>query len=194
MNTQKIISGKTLEEAWTQIRQDLENDPDLFEYNATIEYNGKSVQLSIDIDLGGGFEGGYTLTSFSSKLRNMDDFKFELHRQDIVDGIGKFFGMHDDQIGYPEFDEKMIIHTNHREKLRSVLSEEQVRQVLLSLKGFSLSIENQESDLEGEEDEFLELRIEEGILDADQLLAIYRAFTDILSKLDKDDRSIIDPL
>ena len=91
MEDVKVISGRTSTEVWKQIEEYFNKNPNLFEYSVVIEQQGRSVGMDIDIDLGGGFEGGYALTRFMSNLKSFDDFKFSLHKQDIIDDVAKFF-------------------------------------------------------------------------------------------------------
>ncbi|RYG00518.1 MAG: hypothetical protein EOO07_35360, partial [Chitinophagaceae bacterium] len=93
METQKTVSGTTEEDIWKMIAVDL--TPDVFNYDVQINLNDHPVDLLIDIDLGGGFEGGYTLTQFKAAVLVASDFKFAVHDENFIDNIGKFFGMED---------------------------------------------------------------------------------------------------
>jgi len=179
-----IISGNTVEEIWTQIDASFTDNPDLFEFNAVIKQEGHTVEFNLDIDLGGGFEGGYALTRFVSRLRKFDDFRFSLHRQDLIDGIGKFLGMQDVEIGVPGFDKDIVIKTNDEERLKDILSSSTVLKVLQTLPDFSFHITHHHSTHTEVESASLELRIDEGITDTLKLRLIYAAFILILDKID----------
>ena len=187
MEEPKVISGNTETEIWAQIEQDFAQNPDLFEYSAIIEQPEHTVVLDIDIDLGGGFEGGYALTRFVSNLKTFDDFRFSLHPQDFIDGIGKLVGMQDIEIGYPEFDKKIIVKTNHPERVKDILSDSAVRETLLTLPDFNFHIGHHHSDNAPVESAFLELRIEDGITEIAPLKAIYKAFLSVLKKMNTDE-------
>ena len=122
MEQVRIISGDSPERIWEQIRRDFTENPEAFDYSAVIEQDGRSVTLDIDIDLGGGFEGGYALTRFASPLKTFDDLHFSIHRQDLLDGIGKLFGIQDVALGYLEFDRKIVVKTNHPDRLKDIFS------------------------------------------------------------------------
>ncbi|MBC7915319.1 MAG: hypothetical protein H7Y07_14485, partial [Pyrinomonadaceae bacterium] len=188
----KIISGNSLEEIWQQIEADFTTTPDLFEYNAVIEQQGRSVMLDIDIDLGGGFEGGYALTRFVANLKCFDSFRFALHRQDFIDGIGKFLGMEDVVLGYPEFDKKIVVKTNEADRLKDVLADDSVRKLILSFDEFNMHIGHHYSSNTEVESAFLELRIDDGITDVLKLREIYAAFMLVLSKVDLGSGSVMD--
>jgi hypothetical protein len=100
MTAPKVITGSE-DEIWQQIAKDFNEESDLLEYQALIEYENKRIFLSIDIDLGGGFEGGYESTMLRSQLQSTGDFRFAIHEESFIDEVGKFFGMQDVLIGLP---------------------------------------------------------------------------------------------
>lgn len=191
MQDARVISGTSLDEVWKQIDEDFSQYQEVYEYNAIIEQQGRSVTLDIDIDLGGGFEGGYALTRFMSPLKSFDDFRFSLHRQDLLDGIGKFFGMEDIKIGSPEFDKNIVIKSNHPDRIKDILSSTQIREVIQSLPNFEFHIGHHHSSHTEVESAFLELRIDEGITDTARLRLIYSAFILVLEKVDFNSGSFL---
>ena len=191
MQDARVISGTSLDEVWKQIDEDFSQYQEVYEYNAIIEQQGRSVTLDIDIDLGGGFEGGYALTRFMSPLKSFDDFRFSLHRQDLLDGIGKLFGMEDIKIGSPEFDKDIVIKSNHPDRIKDILSSIQIREVIQSLPNFEFHIGHHHSSHTEVESAFLELRIDEGITDTARLRLIYSAFILVLEKVDFNSGSFL---
>ena len=174
MNNTKVISGISEEQIWDQIEVQLQSDPDLLQYQAEIHHSDKIIYLDVDIDLGGGFEGGFELTTISSPSINEDVFRFALHHEEFVDEVGKFFGMQDQEIGYPEFDQKVVVKSNDLEKVKSIFSDVTVRTVIQSIDVFRLYIE------EDGDKRNLVLQIEEAITDHVRLREIYSAFYKIL--------------
>lgn len=184
MEESLIISGNTVEEIWTQIDSFFAKDSEIFEFNAIIKQENHTVEFNLDIDLGGGFEGGYALTRFVSSLKIADGFKFSLHRQDLIDGIGKFLGMQDVEIGDPEFDKTIVIKTNDEERLKAILNNSAVLKVIETLPDFNFHIIHHHSARTEVESASLELRIDEGITDTSKLRLIYAAFMLVLDKID----------
>jgi len=117
MATKKQITGSNTDEIWRQVSIDLFSD-EIYEYNVLLVQDGKQVELVIDIDLGGGIEGGSAYTIFTAPVALAHDFHFAMHRQGWIDTAGKFFGMEDVEIGCPEFDDAMIIKTDDRGRAR----------------------------------------------------------------------------
>ncbi len=177
MDSKKIISGNTETEIWDQIENDLRSDPSLLQYQAEINQSGNTIYLDIDVDLGGGFEGGYELTSFVAPLVLNTNFRFALHHEEFLDEIGKFFWMEDLITGFPEFDTKVVVKTNNINKLQEIFLEADLRSAIQSLDVFRFYIEEENNKLK------LVLEIEEAITDHIRLKAIYKAFHTVLAKI-----------
>ncbi|TZF84682.1 hypothetical protein FW774_06785 [Pedobacter sp. BS3] len=182
MENIKIISGSTADEIWDQIVADWNADAGLLEYQALIKHQNHEIQFIVDIDPGGGFEGGYELTRFVSQIKPRSDFRFAIHKHDLIDDIGKFFGMEDVEIGYPEFDKKFIIKTNDALRVKKLLAGDEIRAVLMEYDDFILEINHQH--VHHEKKAFLELRFENNVPGVDKLRRIFRAYTDMLNRLD----------
>ena len=179
MAEEKIIRGADEPQVWQQLTSDLQKE-ELLQYNAAIEQDGRQLYLDIDIDLGGGFESGYATTTLTAPVTATGDFEFAIHPQHITDGIGKFFGMQDVVIGYPDFDEKLIIRTNNAAKVKAVFAEDAIREQCLSLPDFTFELRH-DPDVEG--GHMLQLVIEEGITQVAVLRSIYHAFYEVLIRI-----------
>lgn len=177
MAVTKQYSGKTTDDIWQQVSADLSGQ-DVYEYNVILVQDGRQVELVIDIDPGGGFEGGYQFTSLKAPITSESDFRFALHHKGLIDTVGKFFGMEDVVIGYPEFDETLIVKTSDRERTHRIFSDVNVREIFQSLNSFTLHLTHHYQE------QFLELTIEEGITDAEVLRNLYDAFCKVLSGIE----------
>lgn len=185
MSATKQIAGNTTDDIWQQVSADLSGQ-EIYEYNAVLVENGRAVELTIDIDPGGGFESGYKFTSFRALVASKHDFRFALHHQDLIDTAGKFLGMEDVVIGYPEFDAALVIKTNDRERTRRIFSDVNVREIFKSLRLFTLHLTHLHVAGEKEKALFLELSIEEGILDPAVLRNLYDAFNKVLNGVEAE--------
>ncbi|WP_426490361.1 hypothetical protein [Hymenobacter sp. 102] len=116
---------------WQQIADHMARQQDLYEYRADLYQQDFHVRLELDIDLGGGFEGGYELTTLMASVPVPTAFHFALHEQDWVHEIGKLLGLQDIELGDPELDEAFIITTNQPDTLRQLLAYAEVRNTLL---------------------------------------------------------------
>ncbi|MCW3080205.1 hypothetical protein [Segetibacter sp.] len=183
MDNPNFIKGTTEEEIWKQVSQQFIQNPDPLEYAVVIAHDNHQIILNIDIDLGGGFESGYEATSFTAPLHAATDFRFAIHPENFTDEIGKFFGMQDVVVGYDDFDKKVIIKTNDKQKVSELFSDESVRAVIQKLENFTFSIATHNATDSTDKTTFLELVIERGITDLDELRAIYSAYYSVLTKL-----------
>lgn len=181
MEAPKIITGVTDDEIWSNLASDIGVEDDLLTYDVIIKQGEASIRLYIDIDPGGGFEGGYEATQFSASLLADTDFRFAIHHEDFFDEVGKFFGMQDVEIGYPELDQQVVIKTNDEQKVKRVLDDPQVRTVLTTLEDFNFGIHKH--TLSNEQYPVLELNINQGITEVAALRDIYHAFYSVLIKI-----------
>jgi hypothetical protein len=181
----KIISGETEQELWQKVEADLNTEEEVLEYNVILEQDGKYTELYIDIDLGGGFEGGSELTQFTAPLSVTEDFKFAIHDTDFLDSIGKFLGLEDMKTGYPELDDHVVIKTNAQEKVRELFADPAVRNVFTALDDFDFGIQTRNIEDSDEEERLLEFNINEGITESEPLRALYHAFHTVLVGLEK---------
>ena len=182
MDAEKVIYGTNEEEVWKQVDDEFAENPDLLQYQIIISQFGRQVNMTVDIDLGGGFESGYETTTFSTKLFCEDYFRFGINQQGFLDAAGKFFGMQDVVVGYPEFDSHAIVQANDEQKVKSLLSNDLIREVVLSFEtDFSFAIRQHHIEHSAEKACFLELIIEQGITNTERLRKIYNAFIQVLN-------------
>ncbi len=171
------------ESVWSKIEADLSNDIP-YEYEVLIPDGEAQVGLRIDIDLGGGFEAGFATTTFSSPLNYSGDFRFAIHHQGFIDEIGKFFGMQDEVLGYPEFDRKVMVKTNNPELAVRLFADPETRETIQSLYNFSFGIVGHHTKDKKHKDFFLELIVEEAVTEASELKKLFKAFTAVLAQLE----------
>jgi hypothetical protein len=180
MEQTTIISGNNEDEIWQQVTADMNAGKELLEYEVVLNQDGRKVSLDIDVDPGGGFESGYEFTKLSASIQKKNDFRFAIHHEGFIDTMGKFFGMEDVSIGYPAFDERLIIKTNHKKKVRAIFTDSSIREVFQQLTDFTMHITHHH------EEGFLELEIQHAITDPIELRKIYHAFFKILALIDMD--------
>lgn len=174
METVKIINGTTADEVWQQVTTDF-TGTDILDYAALLQQpNLPQILLELEIDLGGGFEGGYEMTRFSAPVAVENDFRFALHHESFLDKAGKLLGLEDKVIGYPEFDKALIIKTNDEQKIKAVFADDSTRLFFQSLEDFNLHITHPEEGTR------LELEVERAVTDIGILRTMYDAFSRVL--------------
>ena len=176
-----IINAASEGEIRQQLTAYLQREGDAFQHRVSLQDGQKTILLDIDIDPGGGFESGYATTRFSAPVAVATDFAFTFHPEGFLSDFAKLFGLQDEVVGYPEFDEKVIIKTNDAEKVRAVFSDGAVRQTLSALSSYNLQLDgNNEADRTRK----LTLEIEEGITEPAALLPLYHTFRQVLAQVE----------
>jgi hypothetical protein len=180
MADSKTFSANDVPQLWQLVKSDMASGSDFLQYDASLELPASKTFLTIDIDLGGGFQGGISTTSFKAHLSAVPGFRFAIHDETFMDEIGKFFGMQDVVIGYPEFDDLLIIKTDNEDMTRLVFSELDARKTIQTLSNFSLFVEHAEGSPSS-----LHLIINEGITAFEKLEELHTAFLSVLTKLEE---------
>src|SRR5688572_28431901 len=134
MEKVKNFRAETEEDLWQQFASDLAAREELLDYTARLSLANRTVIFNIDVDLGGGFEGGFETTSFTAPVTGHNDLRIHIYPQDWVNEIGKLFGLEDVELGYPELDKEFIIKTNQTETLKSIFTDQTLQETLLKNK------------------------------------------------------------
>ena len=181
MENLRHFSGATETEIWQQVAADMHQQTEILEYSAQLNQQNHQVYFDIDIDLGGGFEGGFETTTFMAPVEN-HDLKFHLHPQNWLNEIGKILGMEDVELGYPEFDKTFIIKASNPEKLKAIFADESIRQTLLKYPNCELKLSH-ESDEPGARN-LLTFSLDLALISPEHLREIYHVMLQILDQLE----------
>lgn len=135
---------------------------------------------------GASFETAFTRVRL--EFRSPDELKFRLTSQGFIDKVGKLLGAQDIQIGDSAFDNKFMIKGNDEFKIRTILSNQNIKQILSLQKDIQIQI----LDKEGIFDEPIQkgysmlYYISENVVDEieqlNSLLKLYQALIDQLTK------------
>ncbi|SET81176.1 hypothetical protein [Hymenobacter actinosclerus] len=181
MDTNRTFTADSEPALWAQVAADMARQPDLFDYRADLCQPPYCVHLVLDIDLGGGFEGGYELTTLRAVVPGQPALRFALHEQDWVHEIGKLLGLQDVELGYAELDRTFIISTNDANALRQLLADPAVHQALLRYPAarFTLAPDSEapEAPL------LLSFSLERAVVEPEQLRELYQLLLRVLQQL-----------
>ncbi|HXI12166.1 MAG TPA: DUF3137 domain-containing protein [Thermoanaerobaculia bacterium] len=75
---------------------------------------------------------------------NADGFRFAIHRKGFFSNIGKWLGMQDIDIGHQPFDEDFIIRSNDEHKVRALLSNARLRELIAAQRTIHFSVKDDE--------------------------------------------------
>ncbi|TDH25567.1 hypothetical protein EXU57_12740 [Segetibacter sp. 3557_3] len=151
------------------------------DYHVVLQTDKGNIEMDIVSSPGGNAEGGYEQTNLLAELPANSTFRFAIYPEDVINRIGKLFGMQDVKIGYPEFDDKVIVQTNDQGKLKSLFADQAIRHVFESLSGYSFHIDKHKE----QEGDHLHLVIQRVISTPTDLQQIFHAFMHVLGSFSK---------
>ncbi len=180
MDEKKRFAGTSPEDAMQQFTTDITWQESANNYRAVIHTGQYDIELETVSSPSGGEEGwGFGRTTLRAELPSQTTFRFAIVPEDVLNKIGKLFGMEDVETGYPEFDKKVLVKTNDAKKLRTILAESSVREVFQNLSGYSLHIDKHE----GAEGDHLHLVVQHAITDRSEMQRVFNAFNHFLNAL-----------
>ena len=182
MPHRNIITGKSEDEVWKIIADQLNSKDDNLNYTAQFSTQNHFVTLDIDIHPDAGDENGKPLTSFSAKLPDDTSFRFKIEKQGLKQEIGKLFGMQDVIIGNADFDKKFLIQSNDVSKVKELLNNAEVSAALLKEPVVDFAI--REHRIGANKEIVLHLDIKGGITEPHKLKSIFVPFKIVLDYLD----------
>ena len=83
-------------------------------------------------------------TRFRAPFINPEAFRFRIFRRNFLTGIQKMFGMQDIEIGHPEFDNDFVIQSNNETKIRELLANDRICEILNAERTMAFAITDDE--------------------------------------------------
>src|ERR1700722_18504462 len=83
-------------------------------------------------------------TRLRAPYENADGFRFKIYRKNPLSDIGKLLGMQDVLTGDVAFDEEFIVKSNEEAKVRTMLSDAHIRQLLSAQPEILLQVKDDE--------------------------------------------------
>lgn len=182
MPHRNTIEGKSEDEIWQVITDQLTAKEDDRDYTAQFLNDKYCVILDIDIHPDRGEENEKPVTSFSAQLPDQTNFRFKIAKQKLKQEIGKLFGMQDVIIGQPLFDKRFLIQSNDEEKVKKLFSTPEMTDILLKYPVIDFKI--RERKIGANQEIVLGLYLEGGITEPEKLKDLYQPFKTVLEQLD----------
>jgi hypothetical protein len=117
---------------------------------------------------------------------NPDGFRFSVYRRTVFSGVGKLFGMQDVEIGDPQFDHDFIVKTTSESRVRELLGDPRIRDLIANQKEIQFSVKDDEgwfgSKFPDGVDE-LYFSVVGTIKDIDRLKLLFELFAETLDRL-----------
>lgn len=132
MGMLRKLFGPSREEIWGQLAQEVGGHLVHGRLGKGTKVIAKVGEWTVTLDLFVVPAGNTVIpiTRLRAPFVNPDGFRFSISRKGLFSGIGKFFGMQDVEVGFPEFDEAFIIKGNNESQLRMLFSDSALRQAL----------------------------------------------------------------
>jgi len=132
----RSIFGPSKDEIWSQIARDIEGEfiEGGFWGKDVLVYKHAQWQILLDTytvtSSTGKTSSSTTYTRMRAPFVNKDGIYFKIYREGFFGSVGKFFGMQDLEIGDPFFDEQFIIKGNNRDKIRLLLADSRIKELI----------------------------------------------------------------
>ena len=180
--------GPSKEEIWRQLAQEISADfvDGGFWKRDRVEARHQAWTLVLDTYVVSSGKHTVTYTRLRAPYVNQDGFRFTVYRRGLFSGIGKFFGMQDVEVGYPEFDRDFIIQGNHEEKLRALFANPTLRELIRTQPDIHLQVMDDNGFWGGDFPEGVDqlyFRAYGAVKNLDTLRSLYLLFAETLNEL-----------
>ena len=132
MGILRQLFGPSREEIWRQLSTETNADyvDGGFWKGDKVQAHHEQWTVTLDTYTVSTGKSSVTYTRLRAPYVNKDGFQFTIYRKGIFSDLGKFLGMQDVEVGYPEFDEAFVIKGNDEQKLRALFANPKIRQLL----------------------------------------------------------------
>ena len=133
MGLLRSIFGPSKDEIWSQIAADVGGEyvKDGFWKSGVLRYQHGDWEFLLDTyTVSSGNNQHTTYTRMRAPFVNKDGLYFKIYREGFFSGMGRFFGMQDLTIGDSYFDDNFVIKGNNFEKLKRLLADDRLKQLI----------------------------------------------------------------
>ena len=138
----KIFKKKHV--AWNKISNEIgaEYKKGSFFKSDVLELNHRESIITLDYYTVSTGNSAITYTRMRSPLTNENSFYFNIYRENIFSSIRKKFGMEDIIIEDKFFDDKFIIQSNDKDKIKFILKDDKLKKLIHSQPKISFKIKD----------------------------------------------------
>lgn len=132
MGILRSIFGPSKDEIWGRIAADIGGcyQDGGFLGRDVLRYRSGEWEIVLDTYTVSSGRSSTTYTRMRAPFVNKDGLYFKIYREGFFTAIGKMLGMQDLAIGDPFFDEQFVVQGNSEEKLRRLLSDANLRELI----------------------------------------------------------------
>jgi hypothetical protein len=188
MGLLRRLTGQERKEAWRRLAEELEG-----RYVAGGLRRGDRVEvahgdftLTLDHYVVSTGKSTVVYTRMRAPFDNRSGFRFTIYRRGVFTGLGKLFGMQDIEVGGLEFDREWVVKSNDESRVRALLANHRIRELLDKQKEIHFSVKDDEgwfgTKFPDGVDE-LHFAVTGLISDRERLKALYDLFAETLDEL-----------
>ena len=126
------LFGPSKDEIWSQVANEINGEfiDGGFWNRDQLIYDHGEWTIVLDTFSRGSGKNSRTYTRMRAPFINKDDFQFQIYREGIFSPLGKWLGGQDIIIGDQYFDDEFIIKGNDEEKIKLLLHDERIKDLL----------------------------------------------------------------
>lgn len=182
------LFGPSQKEAWTKLSEEIKAEfvkGSVFGTHKVIT-NEKSWTITLDTFAVHTGKATVPFTRMRAPFMSKDNFRFKLERRNFFSPVADFFGRKSQRTGHFDFDQHFVIKSTDEYKLKKLLANETIRELVTDQKGIYLEIKDDEgwggSKFPSDADE-LYLQLPGIVKDVQRLESAFRLFTELLNQL-----------
>jgi hypothetical protein len=142
----------------------------------------KEWTITLDTYTEGGEYGG-PYTRMRAPYMSRDGFQFTIYRGGLLSKLGKHLGLQDVETGYPDFDREFILKSNDEAKVRALVANPRIRQLIQSHPAIYFRSKTKRGGSAHAFPSELYFRVPGVIEDVERLKSFFLLFTETLSQL-----------
>jgi hypothetical protein len=186
MGILREIFGPSQKEIWQQLAKELDAQfVEGFLSGYKINARHKNWIITLDTYSTGGNTSA-VVTRIRAPYVNKDGFRFEIYRRTIFTSVAEAFSSQNIETGFPQIDKDFKVKSDDEKKVRGLLSNPRLRQLLIAQEGIHFLVKDDEgwfgADFpEGIDELYFEVL---GVIkDIDRLKTLYELFAETLNQL-----------
>ena len=192
MGILRSIFGPSKDEIWAQIAADIGGEfvEGGFWGKDVLRYKHGEWEILLDTYTVTSNTGTTTTSTTYTRMRapfvNKDGLQFKIYPEGFFSSIGKMFGMQDIEIGDPFFDRKYIIKSNNEQKIKQLLADDTLKELINKLPRVHFEIRDDEGWFSKEFPDGVEqlyFQCVGVIKKTEQLMALFNLFSLTLMRL-----------
>lgn len=146
MSILRAIFGPSKKEIWSQIADEIGGEiiAGGFWKKGGIRFQHGEWELVLDTYTVSNGKHSSTYTRLRAPFLNKDKLYFKIYREGLFSAMGRFFGLQDLVIGDDYFDKKFVIKGNNAEKIKTLLNDDRLKELIDMQPKISLEIRDDE--------------------------------------------------